>query len=177
MERVDQAVALLKQSKSRGMSFYDARQALARNGFTDTEIADAADRFNYEDNTISSPQPSPTDLSLSSPPTTQLSNELAPETQPQWFNTSYAQLMCCSLSILFVWYAGGRYDATHSAVTLLEFLGVAGLSALTIVYYGFVAKVMIVGRYRPKAYSGNSATIASLVWLAALSVITFELLK
>lgn len=48
MDRVDQAVALLKESKSKGLSFYDAKQVLVQNGFTDSEIGSAADNYDYE---------------------------------------------------------------------------------------------------------------------------------
>jgi hypothetical protein len=49
MDRVDQAVALLKDSKAKGLSYYDATQSLAKQGFTPAEIEQASYRFTYSD--------------------------------------------------------------------------------------------------------------------------------
>jgi hypothetical protein len=48
MDRIDQAIVLLKDCKLKGLSFYDAHQALVQNGFSNAEIDDAADRFDYQ---------------------------------------------------------------------------------------------------------------------------------
>lgn len=177
-QRITATVDALKQSKAQGLSFYDARQALARSGFTDTEIADAADRFNYEDDaTVSRPPAASEATSLSSVPEEPLVDEQLSTALRQWSVIDYLQPLVCASGIALVWYMGGRYNTTHSLLALFEFLGAAALTALTIVYYGFVAKIMVIGRYRGITYSGQQAAVASLVWLAALGVVIVEILR
>lgn len=178
MDRVDRAVALLKESKAQGLRFYDARQALARSGFTDTEIADAVDGFNYEDDTPAhQPDSLPGAVSPSSSPDKQLPDEQLSAEPRQWSITDYLQPLVCAFGVALVWYTGGRYDLARSLLALSEFFGAIVLTAGTIIYYGFVAKIMVIGRYRGITYSGKQAAVASLVWLAALAAVVVEILR
>jgi hypothetical protein len=179
MERVDQAVVILKSCKSKGLSFYDARQILVQDNFKDEEIADAVDRFDYRGYVTPPLQPS-----LSVPetvPNTQqqstYSEEFSQPTSRHWVNGPQAQLLFCLLSFVLVVIVGSRNTNMRNTLNVSLLLSVSALSASTIVYYGFIAKVICLGRYRVHVYTGGAAYSASLVWLGALVLIALQFLR
>ena len=187
MERIDQAIALLKDCKSKGLSYCDAHRQLVQNGFSDTEIAEAADRFDYQgfsaphapskqqSGAIPSSHATPDSQTLYSQPV--LINENSTPTRSKWINSAQAQVILCALSIMLVWFVGQTLINMKGILPLILFFCLVALSAATILYYGFVAKVIALGRFGQFVIKGGFAALGSLLWLVFLGIATFELLR
>jgi hypothetical protein len=184
IDRVDDVVTQLKQSKARGLSFNDARQALLQSGFSNAEIDDASHKFDYlgEDPWASNsplddtekPNAYPLPLGLPGSPAT---DDPRPA-KSGIIDNGFSQLLLCSLSILLVWYTGNRLNSINSDSALAEFYGSVVLSASIILYYGFIVKDVIVGRfYMRKEFFGRSAAWACLVWFAILAAVILKVLR
>jgi len=181
MERTDQVIALLKDCKSKGLSYYDARRLLVQNGFGDSEIAEAADKFDYQEfsvpnaPSVQSPGTAPPSLTPYSQHTPV--NETPAPTRSKWINSAQAQVILCASSIMLVWFVGQTLINMKGILPLILFFCLVALSAATILYYGFVAKVIALGRFGQFVIRGGSAALGSLLWLVFLGIATFELLR
>jgi hypothetical protein len=128
MDRVDQAVSLLKDSKVKVLSYYDARQVLVQNGFSDSEITDAADRFDYQTYGAPPGQPPANSPSVKTPhiapasdPQPMPVDEAPVSTSPKWINSARAQALFCALSFYFVWFLGLKNESAHTVFTHILF--------------------------------------------------------
>ena len=93
----------------------------------------------------------------------------------KWINGPAVQIILCAAGFTFVLLAGGANGHSNTIVSHLLFFGAIILDALVIIYYGFVAKVIALGRLGQIAHRGAAASLASLVYLVVLAMMAYEL--
>lgn len=179
MDRVDQAVDMLRKNRSNGLSYYDSRQLLLQSGFNDNEIDDASDRLSEhkqsvqgqnaeadENHTSGGVQTNPR-FTMPIVPAQPISPIYSPFSL-QWYliNKRNGLILLGPFAIVFA--AGNYYTKHHNHSVLLLYMAAVGLSAITAVYLNIIYNIQ-------HTYS-KSQRVASLVFGAVACAICFAFL-
>jgi hypothetical protein len=175
MDRVNQALALLQQNSSRGISFYESRQQLLQAGFTDSEIDDASDRF---DHLQASEQPSQPIAAGNSGLGTDRASEPAPlipdKDTPQarsgisryMLTRGIGLILLISFAIVLA--AGNFYSKHHNFLGFTVYFGALGLSVVTVVYFNLILNLRRATNKSERILAGVIGTIACVICFALL---------
>jgi hypothetical protein len=119
----------------------------------------------------SAPSPMP-------PPADEPQNTAVTDKASRWINSAAAQAITFAFGIYVVVVAGNKIDNPRATeADFLRFYAAVGLTALFILYYGFVAKVITLGKFRREPIKGDNAKFASIILLALLAIIAYQFVR
>ncbi len=179
MDRSDQAFAMLRENRDKGLSLYDSRQILIQNGFSNAEIDDAADRL-YSQPHVEQTAQTGIQGNLPSTPTTQLNppdvGTSSISNVATWYVGMRVKAFILFASFAVVFAAGNYYSKHHSPLRLILYFAALGLSALTAIYLNLISNIRGASGKNQQLLAGIIGIIVCLfcfvfLWFVSMSVL------